>query len=749
MVLFSMDEQQKKYLQVLSADRAKGAAALESFALRGVKNSVVEKYSDQAHFIYELLQNADDAKATTARFELLKDKLIFTHNGTRRFSVSNPAMESEDMEKDNLGDINSITAVGGSNKTDNSTIGKFGVGFKAVFQYTATPHIYDPNMFFKIERFIVPVRLELDYPCRREGETLFVFPFDHDKRSAEDAYNDISGKLRSLDYPLLFLSNLKNIEFKVSGILGLYGKSIEERHDFNGTTVEHIRLTQNDGANREELYDDLLWLFSRNDEQGHTYSVGFFVDEDGLLLPKTHSAFCFFPTKEATGLNFIIHAPFLLADSREGIRAGVQHNLDMISLLSELAADCLVYLRDIGQTKSIRLIDDNIFDVVPYDENNFGDVNSKKSISFKPFFTAMKEAFETEAIIPTATGSVEAKNAYWAFVPQINDLFSNEQLETLTQNDNACWVFASFGRQDTLRKNKALTDYIDAITSVWLDESDILKGWSTEGGNTHEGVTAQFIEAQPVEWLHCFYKWIADTKRRTELILTKPIFLNQNKKAAAAFDGEKHAILFLPIDGGSGYDTVYETLLQNDDTLAFIKQIGVSEPSLRDEIYNKILPQYKNADKLNTTPHFIKFFKYYKKCPQAEQQKFIALIKDCEFIRYQLASDKTVYRGKGSDLYLPYPDLLNFFEAKQNVKFVLLDEYKTLVGERDEETLMDFLVALGTASSPRILSRKINYQEAYKIKPIWAHSTREVKWCENYLDGCKEILEATATGAAH
>lgn len=38
---------------------------------------------------------------------------------------------------------------------------------------------------------------------------------------------------------------------------------------------------------------------------------------------------------------------------------------------------------------------------------------------------------------------------------------------------------------------------------------------------------------------------------RTELITTKPIFLNQNGKAVAAFGKMKHAILFLPTDCGS------------------------------------------------------------------------------------------------------------------------------------------------------------------------------------------------------
>jgi hypothetical protein len=317
-----MEKQQVTYFEALTANRAESAKALEGFALRGVKNSVVEKYSDQAHFIYELLQNADDARATSARFELFKDKLVFAHNGTRRFSVSDPATEAQDLENGTLGDINAISAVGGSNKIDEATIGKFGVGFKAVFQYTATPHIFDPDVFFRIERFIVPIRLETDYAGRRNDETMFVFPFDHDKRSAEDAYSDISEKLRSLDYPLLFLANLKDISFEISGVLGLYGKTIEVTHDFDGTTAEFVRLTQNDGEDRDNLYDDILWLFSRDEGEGHTYSVGFFVDAEGHLIPKTHSAFCFFPTKKGTGLNFILHAPFLLTDSREGIQAG-------------------------------------------------------------------------------------------------------------------------------------------------------------------------------------------------------------------------------------------------------------------------------------------------------------------------------------------------------------------------------------------------------------------------------------------
>ena len=214
-------EQEERYFEELIQDRTDSAKTLDKPSMRGVKRSVVEKYSDQAHFIYELLQNADDAGATAVRFVLRSDSLLFAHNGTRHFSVSNPATEEEDSQNGTLGDINAITSIAQSNKTE-ASIGKFGVGFKAVFQYTATPEIYDPGVRFRIRRFIVPEAIPEDHPDREPEETLFVFPFDHADRTPEDAYTDISGKLRALSYPILFLSNLKKIDYRYGATDGEY-----------------------------------------------------------------------------------------------------------------------------------------------------------------------------------------------------------------------------------------------------------------------------------------------------------------------------------------------------------------------------------------------------------------------------------------------------------------------------------------------------------------------------------------------
>ena len=78
-------------------------------------------YSDSSHFVFELLQNAEDANAKKVKFDLSSEKIKFSHDGV-------------DF---NFDDLNSITSIGNSNKVDDYTkIGEHGVGFKSVLSLT-------------------------------------------------------------------------------------------------------------------------------------------------------------------------------------------------------------------------------------------------------------------------------------------------------------------------------------------------------------------------------------------------------------------------------------------------------------------------------------------------------------------------------------------------------------------------------------------------------------------------------------
>ena len=707
----------KLFFEALHKDRTDSANTFEKPSTREMWRSIVEKYSDQAHFIYELIQNADDAGATNARFILEPERLIFAHNGKRHFSISNPKNEDTDSKEGQLGDINAITGIAFSNKkTQENKIGKFGVGFKAVFQYTATPRIYDPEVYFRIDRYIVPSEIKEDFPGRKSDETLFVFPFDHKDRNPQETYIDIENKLRTLKYPVLFLINLSDISFEIESFVGRYYKRIIEKNKYkNGTVAEKICLSyrySNDNISK------CLWLFTRY-EDGLKYSVGFLIDKKNKLLSINEPAFCFFPTRETTGLNFLIHAPFLLTDSREGIRAGVPHNNNLINLLAKLAGDSLLYLREIGKGLPSRIINDDIFSIVPVDENSFCGLDDRDRISFMPFYTEIKHIFDTRKIVPTRSGYTTVKNAYWAAVPFLSKLFSDEQLGDICGNQNAEWAIVSLGHDEIARNNRDLYKYINSIVATGLNEDHLLKGGCSVRNSSVKGITGDFIEKQCLEWLHRFYKWLSETSHRTEFAKFAPIFWDQNSKAAAVFDNNsEHPKLFLPSDNVFECNTVHEDLLKNKDTLNWIKKIGVAQPTIRDQIYNVIIPQHKNNGEIDAMSHFMKFFEYYQECPQKDLKVFMEDIKDLKFINYYSKSELKLHHEKASNLYMPTESLCEYFSAKPITKFVALEEYKLLVGVSNKICLESFFQELGVKVKPEIIER---------------HN-------ECYIDGLSEII---------
>lgn len=738
-----MTEEQKKWFDKLYQKRQNTATTLmDDFAISNMWNSVIEKYSDQAHFIYELLQNANDAKATKSSFQLTKNGLYFKHNGTKNFWVSNPDNEKLDQQNNKLGDINAITAVARSNKKDHSTIGKFGVGFKAVFQYTETPHIYDPNFQFKISKFIVPIKLDNDLTDRQNNETVFYFPFDKQetdengnlKMPKEKAYSDIIDKLKKLVFPTLFLSDLQEVKWQAeNNEVGEYTKKGTKQKQAEDIIYERVELNQQVGLKQIK---ENLFLFTRlTEEHNLNYSIGYFLDENGKLIPKQYSAFCFFPTKEITNLNFILHAPFLLTDSREGIHRSKEHNTKMVELLAQLSADSLLILKD------LKAISDDIIEIIPYKNIEYGNDGF-----FDDFYFKIKENLQTEEILPGKNETFANKrNAYWADSPDLANLFSNEQLAELVKNQNAKWVFVTIGRT----KDKEITDYIDGGSERSWDrkEPQLIKSNMDFENKIADLITSNFIKTQSNDWLHKFYEYLSERKSYQDKFKTKPIFKDSQGNAVAAFDkigGELHGILFLPLDeANSTYKTIDLELLKNKKTKEFIENFGIKKPSLKDEIYNNILPLYEKDGEIDTETHFKKFFTYWKNAGRPEE--FISLIEDKEFVSYKTNEDETTYRGIANEIYYPTTDLVKYFESKPDTKFVDLDDYYSFITEeKEQQILKEFLLKLGVSLLPRIFEKEIT-DASIKAKlnlrqSTYGYNDRNTT-TDRIIDGCNEITK--------
>ncbi len=718
-----MTEREKALFEKLAADRRESAGMLEKTSMRGLKSSVVDKYTDQAHFVYELIQNADDVGATEARFELYPDRLVFIHNGTRLFSVSNLDTEEEDTENGTLGDLNALTSIANSNKTS-ASIGKFGVGFKAVFQYTTTPYIYDPNVAFKIERFIVPTLIEQGNIVKKKNETAFVFPFDHPKRSAEEAYGDISHKLQNLVFPTLFLNNLNRIKYVCGEVSGEYIKRVKETRTFEDTVAENLELVNGDKNKK-----DRMWLFSRNTEENYRYSCGFLYDKDGKLMPTEYYAFCFFPTKKDTGLNFIINAPFLLTDSREGIKATDKHNKRMIALLANLAADSFLNLRDIGIENGKMIIDDEILSYIPIKKELYIPKNERDDISLFPFYDKIKGAFSEEQLLPSFDDYVFAMDAYTAYWSVITELFTNEQLKELCDDEDAEWVLPSKGYETLYRARDGKADYLrEIIPNAPLTDQKII-----------DLLTVDFIKNQPTEWLFRLYDFILETDRRVEWSKTAPIFLNQVGEPVAAYDTKGNATLFLEDEDSRGYDTVLQRLLQNDSAAKLINRLGIKQPELKDKINNKILKKTE----LNPKADFRAFLDYYIELVEGDKDtfSFLCSIRNRAFV-LAVSEDGTEQKAcVAKDIYYPDDNLKYYFEGSGDILFVCMDEYGEYLKKKELKYIDEFLKSLGVKKYVSVIKREYEFEdicEAFGTR--WHDYTQYRYWHDRSLEKQELVL---------
>ena len=526
----------------------------------------------------------------------------------------------------------------------------------------------------------------------------------------------------------MFLSNLQEVKWKTENETGEYTKKCTKHKQANNIICENIVLCQQIGLKQTK---EKLYMFSRSlENNNHAYSIGYFLDETDKLTPKQIPAFCFFITEEATNLNFLIHAPFLLTDSREGIKRYEEHNTKMVKLLAQLSADSLLIL------KEFKLINDDIVEIIPFKElKGF----------FAPFFSTIKLKLKTEEILPAKDKTFARKeDAYWADSPDLANLFSNEQLSILVKNKNAKWVFSTIGRT----KDKEITDYIDGGSERSWDrkEPNLIKSNMDFENKIADLITSNFIKTQSNEWLHNFYEYLSERKSYQDKFKTKPIFKDTQGNAVAAFEQngkELHGILFLPLDEtNSTYKTIASDLLKNNKTMEFIENFGIKKPSLKDEIYNNILPLYEKDGEIDTEPHFKKFFNYWKK--EGRPEDFIGLIKNKEFISYKTNQDETTYRGRANEIYYPTVELTKYFESKTTIKFINIEDYYNFITEeKEQQILKEFLLKLGVSTLPRIFKKEItdpSVKQKLNLKQsTYGYYDRNTT-TDTIIDGCEEII---------
>jgi hypothetical protein len=703
----------------LSKDRQQNADVLEKRSMRGVKQRVIEKYSDNAHFIYELLQNADDVKATKARFILNQSGIYFAHNGTIHFSITAPDCEEIDTQTQSLGHINAITSIGNSNKYE-AQIGKFGVGFKAVFQYTQTPEIYDPPFCFKIERFIVPILLPTDHPERQPNETLFYLPFNNPQQTPRQAFQAILNTLTHLTYPLLFLRHLTEIAWHSSdGNQGKYTKShkISERIQY---IVEFISCSYMS----EKKQTDNHFLVLTENNNNHPFSIAYLINlsDKGqpiqILHEQTFPAYCFFPTKETTHLHFIVQAPFLLTDSREGIKQINPWNQQLVKGLAQLTAHSITIIKTLG------LLTDDFFHALPINATDFSTEHL-----FAPIYQAVLTQLQSQtALLPTKTGHYTTRdNAYLAENPHLMHLLSESQLSQLVNNQKAQWVFPQ-----TTHHQKALWDYV----KHYLVNQEITSDKCVRR------LTIEFLQPQTDEWLMQFYTYLLEKARslwksKLELLKTKPILRLTNEQMLSVYNRAGKIQIYLPTEQESEYPTIKRCFIEHDKSRQFLLALGLDKPKAYEEIKYYILPRYQKSGPIEPTIQLRdirKLFDYFLNCAWHQKMDYLNQLKNIPFCRARHYQNNAIVYLQPPCLYFPTEPLKHYFGSSSTMSqispsphphpawrgsravapplpieiyFLDVDFYASLYQEFGE-SLNHFFKELGIEDKPRRIKIKAN-----------------------------------------
>ena len=560
----------------MSADYAK--ISDENISRYGWDTAVLDLlgqlYSERTHFIFELIQNAEDAEATELAFELFLDRLEVRHDG-RPF---------------NEADVKGICGVGKSSKSGDLTkIGKFGIGFKSVYAYTQTPHIYSRDEHFRIDKYVRPSSIQpLADPA---PGTLFVFPFDRDEMPAATAVQEISTALSNIELgTLLFLRSIERVGVLGVGVAG----AVLERVAAGGIeSSRHVILArgQDDGQRDEEW---LVWTRSVGAyDPAHRVEIAFRVstESDGLHLVKSASSplAVFFPTAKETFLGFLIQGPYRTTPARDNIPEHDSWNQDLVRETAALLTDVLRELRD----EALLTVD--VLQAMPLDGTRF-----QPGTMFRPIFDSARAALLQEELIPVAGGGYRSAQALkLARGAGLRDLLPPHQLGELYGADHPL-AFA----YDSITENRTASLWRYLREEIGVDEV------TPEVVVTR--VTPDFLAAQSDAWMVRFYAFLHQNPalwreprfrgQQPGTARSKPIIRLESGSHVAPFNTRGLPTAYLPGIAETEFPTVRRAIADVPDARQFLEALKFTEPDVVAEVLDKVLPRYKHLRRRQRGP---------------------------------------------------------------------------------------------------------------------------------------------------
>ena len=620
------------------------------------------RYDDRTHFIFELLQNAEDALARRGGWQGTRSVTFYLTDSALRVShFGQPFSER---------DVRGICGIAESTK-DLTSIGRFGIGFKSVYAFTDRPEVHSGTDDFAIESYVWPTAIAaID---RQPEETVFILPLN-----AADigAHAEIIAGLQKLGArTLLFLRHIDEIAWTVEG--GPSGLYVRGKPDKFGENAHRIVLL---GEERGKSVSEETWvLFSREAKTDANVLAGRIELAFSLVHGKKADRWSiealsgsplavFFPTVVETHLGFLVQGPYRTTPSRDNVPRNDTWNQRLVRETAVLLVEALRSFRALG------LLDVNALQSLPLDPVKFAEGRM-----FAPLFTAVRAALKAEPLLPSSDGGYSpAASAALARTLELRELLSPAQLaRAFGFKGELVWLSGDI----TQDRAPELRQYLMRELGITEITPEVIL----------PTLTPSFLQEQDDAWMCRLYEFLHGQPallRQGRLKDLQLVRLEDGSHVAPTKDGLPQA--FLPGSTTTEFPTVRKAACGTEAARALLSGLGLTTPDPVDDVVWHVLPKYRGPE---VRVHDDEYESDIRRIMAAlgtdskeQREKLLATLRSATFIMAVDAADGRRFVGFPYVVYIATDRLKQLFAGVHGVLLVN-DSYACLKGEDVREML--------------------------------------------------------------
>ena len=553
---------------------------------KGALNRLMGNWNSPSSFFTEILQNANDASATSIEFIMKENGILVIHNG-------HVFTESE---------VVSICSIDKSTKKIETDTGYMGIGFKSIFSISESPYIVSGQwkfQFSKKEYFSEDLGwIILPHWCHKmpneiinfdNDKTVFWIPFKRDLsvNSIKEIEETMFERFNRIC--LFFLKNINEInirkEKKIRHLSLISDSEIKEIHEEKISTYKY-KIFKNKYEVPPIIKTD--YETKKNERTNATSRevvIVFYLDEEGHLKPqKNLPVYVNLPTNQKFNLRFAVQADFILDSGRSYI-LNIEWNRWLWGCVKDLLISsiegyangelyCLGFKED-------ALLKYQFYKILPTKKDISSEENNLFFNEFiEPFF---EYCSEHPIAITDGEKWVKASKAIFAS-KELRELLDIDKLRSLEGKDELCYIDLRVKDAETFLKDFGSREIEDNYIVETLKD-------------------CEWLESKSISWFNDLYRFLCGAinnnwfysirYRLTDL----PLILTNSgiKKISEVFlypkeENEKLVALGIP-----NIHFPDERIL-NEYSDKLFNELGVKEFNEANIIENLILKSFENGE---------------------------------------------------------------------------------------------------------------------------------------------------------